>query len=480
LSPEGERDRVGRTLLSLVRKDLIRPHRSAARPDDAFLFAHALIRDAAYGTMPKAARAELHEKFANWVDATAGDRTPELEEIVGYHLEQAFRFGEQLGPVDDDTRRVAERGGELLGNAGHRAFARGDMPAAVNLLARAIALLPSDHPVRVAALPELGSALMRTGDFSRAEEVLTEALESAAAAGDKKLELRTLIEREFFRAFTSPESSTDELIGVAERAIPLLEELGDELGLAKAWWLRSEADATAGKWAARAAALERALVHARRAGDSRESSAITAMLVQALENGPVPAEEAIRRCEELRAEAAGEGAVEAAIASTVAQLKAMQGEFDAARRLYADAGALYDELGLKYLRACRRLVGARIEGLAGEPEAAIAELETGYAALEEMGERGTRSTLAAFLAQALAEAGGFDEAEEFARISAETGGLADVVTQAVWRSASAQVLANDGELELAERTRAKATSSPRRGSRIPRTPVRRLRPRFAS
>jgi ATP/maltotriose-dependent transcriptional regulator MalT len=305
--------------------------------------------------------------------------------------------------------------------------------------------------VRVAALPELGSALMRTGDFTRAEAILTEALASAAAAGDKQLELRTLIEREFFRAFTRPESSTDELIGVAERAIPLLEELGDELGLAKAWWLRSEADAIAGQWAARADALERALMHARRADDPRESSAITAMLVQALEYGPMPADEAIRRCEELRAQAAGEGPVEAAIASTVAQLKAMQGDFDAARGLYADAGALYDELGLRYLRACRRLVGARIEALAGEPEAAIAELRTGYAALEEMGERGTRSTLAAFLAQALAEAGRFDEAEEFARISAETGALADVVTQTVWRSASAQVLANDGELELAER-----------------------------
>jgi class 3 adenylate cyclase/predicted ATPase len=452
LMPADERDRLGPTLMSLVRKELIRPHRSTARPhDDAFLFSHALIRDAAYGTIPKETRARLHERFANWTAAAAGQRTLELEEIVGYHLEQAFTFREQLGPVDHDARRTAERGGEFLGNAGHRAFARGDIPAAVNLLARAIALLPSNHPVRVAALPELGSALMRTGDFTRAEEVLTEALASAAAAGDKRLELRTLIEREFFRAFTSPESSTDELVRVAEHAIPLLEELGDELGLAKAWWLRSEADAIAGRWAARASALERALVHARRANDVRESSAITAMLVQALENGPMPADEAIRRCEELRAESGGEGALEAAIAGTVAQLRAMQGNFDAARRLYADAGALYDELGLKYLRACRRLVGARIEALAGEPEAAIAELQTGYAALEEMGERGTRSTLAAFLAQALAEAGRFEEAEEFAQVSAETGALADVVTQAVWRSASAQVLANNGELDLAER-----------------------------
>jgi predicted ATPase/class 3 adenylate cyclase len=452
LTPADGRDRVFPSLMALVRKDLIRPHRSVRRPDDdAFLFSHVLVRDAAYETIPKQTRAHLHEAFANWIADTAGERALELEEIVGYHLEQAFKFHDQLGAVDDHARRLAARGGTLLGQAGHRAFARGDMPAAVTLLARAAALLPSDHPTRVMALPELGSALMRTGDFRRAEEVLTDALESASAAGDKRLELRTLIEREFFRSFTKPEGSTDELIHIAEQAIPLLEALGDELGLAKAWWLRSEADAIAGRWSARAERLERARLHAQRASDPRELSAITAMLVQALEYGPMPAADAIRRCEELRAESAGDGALEAAIASSLAQLTAMQGDFEAARRLYADAGELYDELGLHYLRACRRLVGARIQTLAGEPDAAIAELQTGYAALEEMGERGTRSTLAAFLAQALAEAGRFEEAEDFARISAETGALSDVVTQAVWRSASAQVLASDGELALAER-----------------------------
>src|SRR5919206_2610380 len=112
---------------------------------------------------------------------------------------------------------------------------------------------------------------MRTGDFTRADEVLGEALARAAAAGDKRLELRTLIEREFFRTFTDPETPVQDLVGVADHAIPLLEELGDELGLAKAWWLRSEADVIAGRWGARAEALERALVHAERVPDSRDN-----------------------------------------------------------------------------------------------------------------------------------------------------------------------------------------------------------------
>jgi class 3 adenylate cyclase len=450
LTPDEERGAADSSLMALVRKELVRPHRSNVRTDDAFRFSHALIRDAAYAGIPKETRATLHERFAEWVAVNAGDRAVELEEIIGYHLEQAYLYREQLFRTDDETRRIANRAGELLGSAGHRAFARGDVPAAVNLLARATALLDEDHPIRAQALPELGSALMRAGDFDRADEVLSESLARAAAAGDKRLELRTLIEREFFRAFTNPESSTEEIVRVAEHAIPLLEELGDEFGLAKAWWLRSEADVIAGRWGARADALERALTHARRAG-SRESLTIVAFLAQALEYGPTPVPEAIRRCTTLRSESQGDRAVDAAIMSTLASLTAMEGGFDEARRLYADSNALHEELGLNYLRAGRCLVGATIESLAGNMDAAVAELQRGYDALEQMGERGTRSTVAAFLAHALAEQARFAEADEYALISEQTGALADIVTQAVWRSARALVAAHAGDDERAEK-----------------------------
>ena len=131
---------------------------------------------------------------------------------------------------------------------------RGDSPAAVSLLTRAAALLPDSHAERRELLAILGSALMRTGDFSRAEGALTEALEAAHAAGDRRLEMRTLIERELFRSFTSSEESVEEIVAVADSAIPLLQELGDDLGLAKAWWLKSEVHMHACRWAARAGA----------------------------------------------------------------------------------------------------------------------------------------------------------------------------------------------------------------------------------
>jgi class 3 adenylate cyclase/tetratricopeptide (TPR) repeat protein len=448
LLDEDERSGVDMRLLNLVRKDLLTP-----RPgrEDAYRFRHALIRDAAYAGIPKERRAQLHERFGDWAVRTNMGRAGELDEIVGYHYEQAVHYRQELGALDEDARALSDRAGALLAQAGDRAFARHDMPAAVNLLARATTLLDDRSPIRLQALPQLGSALMKTGDFSRADVVLGDALAGAAAAGDKKLELRTQIEREFFRTFTNPESSTEELIRIAETTIPLLEDLHDELGLAKAWWLRSEADAIAGRWAARTEALERALVHAKRASDTREISTIIGLLARALAYGPTPVQDAISRCDELSESVLGDVEVRAGIASTVAWLHAMQGHFDEARKLAEEGRAIYEELGLRYMLAGEHSFAASsIELLAGDPAAAVRELRSGYDALEQMGERGTRSTIAAFLAHALVEQGEYQEAIEFSEISEQTGAVADTVTQAVWRSARAAALARTGDPSSAE------------------------------
>jgi ATP/maltotriose-dependent transcriptional regulator MalT len=231
----------------------------------------------------------------------------------------------------------------------------------------------------------------------------------------------------------------------------LLEELHDELGLAKAWWLRSEADVIAGRWEARTEALERALEHAKRAADPREISTIVSLLAQALEYGPTPVPEAIRRCEELRESVRGDSEVRAAIASTLASLHAMRGSFDEARVLATEGRIVYEELGLRYMRAARSLASGSVELLAGDPSAAVRELRWGYDELEKMGERGTRSTLAAFLAQALVADGRYDDAIEFAGISEAMAAEADVVTQAVWRSARGAALAETGDVAAGER-----------------------------
>ena len=126
-------------LAALVRKELIRPTEPQLPGEDGFRFRHLLIRDAAYEALPKAARAELHERFAAWLEKHGADLV-ELDEILGYHLEQACLYRAELGTPDDGSLATAAR--RRLAAAGGRALARSDNVAAVNLLERAAALMP--------------------------------------------------------------------------------------------------------------------------------------------------------------------------------------------------------------------------------------------------------------------------------------------------------------------------------------------------
>ena len=429
-SLSGERA-VGAMLLSLVRRDLIEPDRSLIPGDDGFRFRHILIRDAAYLGVAKASRAELHEQYANWLAHSAG----ELDEIIGYHLEQAFRYRQELGAADDS---LSAQAGERLARAGRRAVGRGDLPAAITLLTRAAALLPDSHEQRREILPILGSALMRTGDFTRAERFLDEALEAAHAAGDQRLELRTLIDRAFFRTFTKPEGSVEEIADVADEIIPLLEDLHDDLGLAKAWWLKSEVHVNACRWGQRAENLERALAHARKAGDPHEFATLAAQLVQAFYYGPMPVDEAIARCQELIAERPDDRPLSASITGSIAGLSAMHGDLEQARLLQAKARALDEQFGQRLRIAARAFVAADIEALAGQPQESIAILRWAFGELQEMGITSVRSTMAAYLADALASEGEDAEALHYAQLSRDDAAAEDVATQVMWRVARAK------------------------------------------
>jgi class 3 adenylate cyclase/tetratricopeptide (TPR) repeat protein len=449
LTPEEERGSSGARLMTLSRKELIEPSVSIFPNEDGFRFRHILIRDAAYLGIPKETRAHLHERYAGWLERTTGERASELDEIIGYHLEQAHGYRTELGP--SGPAELATRAGERLAAAGRRAIvARGDVSAAATLIARAVDLLPPDHPDRAALLTELGSARMRTGDFAGADAALTKAHDSATATGDRRLELRTTIEREFFRSFTSPEGSALDDSHVADEVIPELEALGDDVGLAKAWWLKSEADVNACRWGARAHALERALEHARQSGVEAEIAVITSLHAQALYFGPTPVAEAVTRCEEYLAENAENRTLEASVTGILAGLSAMQGDFDRARSLQAGARAIYEDLGLRFrLAVTSSLLGADIEQLAGQLDEAVSILRDAFKTVQGMGAMSTTATMAAFLADALSQAGEHDPADDAARFSEEHAPSSDIVTQVLWRIARARALA-DRQTAVAE------------------------------
>jgi predicted ATPase len=120
LLAEGEREAIGTALMSLVQKQLVRPDRPEFAGEDAFRFAHALIRDAAYGGMPKRLRAALHERMAGWL--TTKPRV--ADEILGYHLEQACHYRAELGHADQHDRALAGEAAERLAAAGAGRVAR--------------------------------------------------------------------------------------------------------------------------------------------------------------------------------------------------------------------------------------------------------------------------------------------------------------------------------------------------------------------
>ena len=110
LSPRRPRRTAGRrcpcsALIALARRQLIRAHRPEHAAEDAFRFAHALIREVAYSGLPKLQRADLHERLAEWLKT----KPQAADEIVGYHLERACRYRSELGQAGETTTRSPPR-----------------------------------------------------------------------------------------------------------------------------------------------------------------------------------------------------------------------------------------------------------------------------------------------------------------------------------------------------------------------------------
>jgi DNA-binding SARP family transcriptional activator len=443
LSPREERGAIGTALQKLVRRELIRPVR-----DEVFRFRHLLLREVAYDSLPKQVRADLHERFADWLERATEERVTELDEIVGYHLEQAHGYRAELAPVDADGRALARRAATRLGAAGRRHYERGDVRAAETTLSRAVALLEPRAPGRADLLADLGEALRETGDFERAETVLAEVIETASAVGDEVLEARGHLIRLRLRLLT--EGASEDVSGEGRRLVETFQEAGDERLLAKAWellawvpWFRCRAAATN-------EALQRAIDYARRAGDARTEAQSLNLFVGAAFFGPMPVAEAIRVCEEILAQPGQQRRIMASALRALAGLKAMAGSFDEARELVASNREVVGELGLRVTAASAAETYGIVEMLAGDAAAAERELAWGYGILEEIGESQTFPDLAAKLADALYAQGRDDRAFELSEVSRQATAPDDLSAGVQWRAVQAKLLARRGDTARAE------------------------------
>jgi tetratricopeptide (TPR) repeat protein len=456
LLPEGSRDALGAHLMALVRKEFIRPDRAVFPGEDGFRFAHILLREAAYGAMAKELRAELHERFAAWLARAAEGRAAEYEEILGYHLEQAHGYRAELGPVDDGVLALARQAAELLASAAQRVIARGDRPAQVNLLSRAVTLLPAGDRLRVELLAELGDALTEMGDYARAEAVLGEAIGAGEGEDGSWIEARARISLSELRYSTAPGDVAERQREV-EAAIQVLESAHDELGLARAWDLFASLHHGLGRSSAAQAAWERSIEHARRAGSLRDEVSGLSWLASVALWGPTPRVEARERCEEILQRVKGNLEEEANVLGLLGCLCALEGAFDEARSLHARRAAIFGELGLELAAAWVSHTTGWVELLADDAAAAELVLRPAYEMLERMGAKTQLQVVGSYLAHALTLQGRYEEAERLA-LSVEALDPTGIAEIASARSARGKAVAALGRPEEGERLAAEAVA----------------------
>ena len=430
-------------LETLRRSELIEPDTGWLLGEPVMRFHHVLIRDAAYRRVLKGTRAELHARFADWLEAQSGGAV-EHDETLGWHLEQAHQHLRELGPVDARGRAIGARAARHLGAAGRRALARDDLPVAASLLGRAVDRLEAGDASRPDLVLDWCEALLASGDVGPAGAAIDE-LGRLAAGSDRLRAWHTCFAGQ--RAvLTDPKALRPTAEAVAAAAETLV-AAGDAAGEAKAHAVQATALGRLGEVGAAEAALDRALAAARRAQDRRRANAVLAGAPVAALWGPSPVTRASGRCLDvvrvLRI-TQGAPAVEAVALRCQAVLEALRGRTEAARRMITTSRRMVEELGITQRLLEADVFAGIIELLEGDAVAAERLLRDAYEGLRRQGLGIDAAQAAALLGRALLAVGRAADAEALSHESEALAGD-DLKAAIAWRGVRAEALARRGE-----------------------------------
>jgi class 3 adenylate cyclase/tetratricopeptide (TPR) repeat protein len=442
LSPGLVRADVESHLTTLVRKELIRSTSSTFAQDEGYRFRHLLIRDAAYESLPKATRAELHEQFADWLST---HKLVEGDEIVGYHLEQAYRYRAELDGADPALPELGRRASDHLVTAGRAALDRTDFNAGRSLFRRATGLLPRGGERRLSLAPDYAIALFEAGEGDEAWELLGESLGASAPL----TRAHALVTRSYWAVVGRADQA--QRVAWREEALEIFEQADDHYGIALYWWcvaidawfqLRAAETAEACKRVV--AHLERSSAAGWAVGNPR------GRLLSAYLHGPMPVDDAIEQVGALRA---GEHGIleEAWGQQNLGRLYSLKGEIARARELVGGR-QVYTEAGLLASAGAMTLGESEVEFRAGDLQAEERVLREGVDLLERIGERGYYPTVSVELAKCRYRAGADDaEVEELCDKVREASGKDDLINF-IWLDVLGGLLhARRGEHEQAER-----------------------------
>ena len=424
-------------LAALVRRALIRSDTTQLQGEDAFCFRHLLIRDAAYDALPKATRADLHQRFAAWLEEH-GAELVELDEILAYHLEQTYTYRAELGVPDDALAAAARR---RLTAAGRRAHRRADYDAAVSLLTRAATLIPPGELDLVLEIT-LEEALYWNGLGDDAIRRVEDLAERAAAVGDRVAELCALIKKDTVRLHIKPKGAgaAESLAALIEGALLVFDAAGDHFALYVAYNSMAWVEDHHLRGDAALEAAERALAHARQAGHLPPQS--MASRAGGRFFGTTPVSELLAWLDEPDQRTGRDHWLSAFRAGALAML----GRFAEARAILAETRNDLAERGAKLELAM--ITGGQcvdLELWAGDAAAAAEFGTEACRQLEELGNRFFLSTTTAQVARALYELDRLDEADAWATRSIQLSASDDAWTQMLSRQARAKVLARRGD-----------------------------------
>jgi tetratricopeptide (TPR) repeat protein len=451
LAPEAIRESVGPSLQSLTRREFVAPDRAELIGREAYRFRHQLIRDAAYQAMAKQSRAELHERFASWLEVALADRADEYRPILGYHLEQAARYRRELDAGDPRVAELGAAAARHLGEAGRAALARGDLAAAANLSMRAAEL--EVDPWAVVAWRLVAGEAMSPGGTAGGSQGAVDFLAATRAAAEAIGDQRAAAIADLLALHPRVALGEDpkHIAKDADKLRAVLGDLGDGDGAARATLELAKLSF----WAGQAQpALDLAMtVLDQGIGDPRLRDECRRWIGGFAYWGPMPTDEAVPLVTRLSAEIedpAGFGGLR--LSRNLAGLLAMQGRFDEARARFEAELGTWNQLGdVAHGASLQAHFIGPAERLSGNLERSIEVGREGLEALLRIGSVGFANTAAAELSRAYFEHGDLADAESAAKQAIELAEDEDPAAVPEALGVLARIAAGRGDYDEAER-----------------------------
>jgi tetratricopeptide (TPR) repeat protein len=433
-----EDDDTAEAIDDLLLRDLVvGESRSSLKNETAYRFKHVLIRDVAYASLTKSARAKHHARFAEWLRERAGD---ELLEIRAHHLDHAASLLAELdgAPPADLAREAAD----TLEEAGRRALAREANQAARHLFLRSVELEPTLQRRYLAA-----KAAWRLDDLPAVAREMEAVREEAVRVGDKNLEGKALTGL----ADVVLMREADPVRGreLVEQALALIDDdppaRFDALRIA---WLTAY-------WVGKLGDAERYLTEQLElacAAGRKDLESIAVLTRADTFAARLDLETASAQLEQARDLAQESGSINALGRVFLAWTKIylLQGELEQAQEASSEAIRLFSEAGAVWAIARALNMGAWASWESGDLEKGQKQFQESIRLLKPIGDRATLCESQRGLAELLLERGRVEEAERFALDARETVGPLDFTSSATTATALAKVRAAQGRHDEAE------------------------------